>query len=62
MSERTPWADWLRAGIAAGFQPEHFWRLSVKEWRALSAPQIPHAFDRATFYALAARFPDQHNG
>lgn len=27
----------LRAALAAGIAPEAFWRLSVKEWRALCA-------------------------
>lgn len=57
MSERTPWGRWLAAAFAAGLTPEAFWRLSLKEWRALLGPR--GAMDRAGFEALARRFPDQ---
>jgi uncharacterized phage protein (TIGR02216 family) len=33
-------ADWgamLRAAVAMGLSPEAFWRLSLKEWRMLTA-------------------------
>lgn len=62
MSECTPWAAWLRAGFAFGFAPEQFWRLSIREWRALTAQHSAHACDRAAFEALAARFPDKQDG
>lgn len=32
-----PWADMLRAALAAGIRPEAFWRLSLREWRWLTA-------------------------
>ncbi len=41
-----------------GIAPAAFWRLSLKEWRALAAPG-ESALTRAGFEALAARFPDQ---
>lgn len=57
-ADATPWRAWLKAAFAFGLAPESFWRLSVKEWRALNAaPAAP--FDRAAFDALAAQFPDQ---
>lgn len=59
MHERTPWSAWLRAGAACGLAPAQFWRLSLKEWRALIGPQAARGFDRAAFDVLAARFPDQ---
>jgi uncharacterized phage protein (TIGR02216 family) len=35
--DRTPWAEWLRAGLfALGLTPADFWRLSLAEWRALA--------------------------
>jgi len=57
MRERTPWGAWLQASFAFGLPPDLFWRLSLKEWRALTAPASAH-FDRAALDALAARFPD----
>lgn len=56
--EPTPWAAWLRAAFAFGVLPEAFWRLSVREWRALAAREAA-AFDRASFETLAAQFPDK---
>lgn len=32
-----PWGDMLRAAVAAGLSPDAFWRLSLREWRWLSA-------------------------
>ena len=57
--EATPWPHWLRAGAALGLSPEAFWRVSVREWRALVAAPEGAALDRAGFAALAARFPDE---
>lgn len=62
MRERTPWNAWLRAGLAVGLPPAQFWRLSLKEWRALVAPSEPAALDRAAFDMLIARYPDQTHG
>ena len=33
--DRTHWSKWLQAAVQAGVPPEAFWRLSLKEWRAL---------------------------
>jgi uncharacterized phage protein (TIGR02216 family) len=41
-----------------GVAPAQFWRLSLKEWRALISP-AHDALTRATFDALAQRFPDE---
>lgn len=62
IARRTPWREWLRAAFAIGLTPAHFWRLSLREWRALIAPQTQDAFDRASFDALLARYPDQYHG
>jgi uncharacterized phage protein (TIGR02216 family) len=56
--EATPWGAWLKAAFAFGIAPAMFWRLSLKEWRALTAAGAS-PFDRAAFETLAAQFPDR---
>ena len=58
MADRSPWAAMLALAQRLGVAPTAFWRLSLKEWRALSAPN-ENTLTRAVFEALAARFPDQ---
>jgi uncharacterized phage protein (TIGR02216 family) len=59
MRERTPWAAWLRLAQAAfALSPPMFWRLSVREWRALAGAGAP-PMRRSEFQALAVRFPDE---
>jgi uncharacterized phage protein (TIGR02216 family) len=41
-----------------GIAPEAFWRLSLKEWRALTTAQS-EALGRAGFEDLARRIPDE---
>jgi uncharacterized phage protein (TIGR02216 family) len=41
-----------------GIGPEAFWRLSLREWRALTTTQ-GEALGRAGFEDLARRFPDE---
>lgn len=54
------WAAMLRAALAMGVAPEAFWRLSLKEWRMLTAPAGGGSpLDRAGFEALAAQWPDE---
>ena len=57
-AEGTPWGAWLKTAFAFGLNPADFWRLSLKEWRALTAP-APAPFNRAAFESLAAQFPDR---
>jgi len=59
MSERSPWAGWLRRALELGLAPDAFWRLSFKEWRALTASAQAPALTRAEFDALARAFPDE---
>jgi len=59
MSKTTPWHGWLSLAIALGLTPAAFWRLSLREWRAIAAPDVSVALPRTAFEALAARFPDQ---
>lgn len=58
MSERTAWARLLSVAQILGVAPPAFWRLSVKEWRALAAP-AQQTLTRAGLEALARRFPDE---
>lgn len=57
MKIETPWRAWLRAALAMGLTPAAFWRLSLREWRALAG--VSAQLDRTDFEALAARFPDE---
>ncbi|HRP10790.1 MAG TPA: phage tail assembly chaperone [Terricaulis sp.] len=59
-AEGTPWGAWLKAAFVFGLAPDAFWRLSLKEWRALTAAGAA-PFDRSAFDALAAQFPDGMN-
>jgi len=34
----TAWGSMLRVAATLGVGPEAFWRLSLKEWRMLTAP------------------------
>jgi uncharacterized phage protein (TIGR02216 family) len=55
----TPWPAMLR--LAAGtlrIPPEAFWRLSLKEWRALTEGEAADALDRVGLEALARLYPD----
>ncbi len=54
------WPAALRlAALGLHLPPHRFWALSVKEWRALTAPPAAAApLSRDAFEALAARFPD----
>jgi uncharacterized phage protein (TIGR02216 family) len=58
MSEQTPWRHMLSAGIRFGIAPCAFWRLSLREWRALNASPSD-VLNRAAFEALVAAHPDK---
>jgi uncharacterized phage protein (TIGR02216 family) len=56
----SPWDEMLRR--AAGefaIPPAAFWRLSLKEWRALTHARVAPALGRGALSALMARFPDE---
>ncbi|HVY87146.1 MAG TPA: phage tail assembly chaperone [Caulobacterales bacterium] len=57
--EGSLWSKWLQSALHLGIAPHAFWRLSVREWRMLSARKNEQCLDRAGFDALAARFPDE---
>ncbi len=54
----TPWRAMLAVAAQLGVPPAHFWRLSLREWRAIAAPEGHETLPRAAFEALAQRFPD----
>lgn len=57
--EPTPWRALIAVARELGVPPREFWRLSLREWRALSAPsaQAGH-LARSDFDFLSAQFPD----
>ena len=58
MTEKTPWSAWLALGVRAfALNPHEFWRLSVREWRALALPARA-GLTRNELNTLASRFPD----
>jgi uncharacterized phage protein (TIGR02216 family) len=60
--EPTPWAPMLAAAAIVGVPPAAFWRLSVKEWRALTARSRHDALNRNEFNALMQTYPDRRHG
>lgn len=58
MIEPTPWLRLLATSASVGVAPARFWRLSVKEWRALVATEH-NGLTRSAFEALLQRFPDR---
>jgi uncharacterized phage protein (TIGR02216 family) len=53
------WSAPLRLAVSLGLPPEAFWRLSLKEWRALTETPSAPAPSRADLSALIARYPDE---
>jgi uncharacterized phage protein (TIGR02216 family) len=51
-----PWADMLRAALSAGIPPDAFWRLSLAEWRWMSAAAAAPA--RSELERLMQDYPD----
>jgi uncharacterized phage protein (TIGR02216 family) len=55
----TPWAELLRvSALQLRIPPEQFWRLSLAEWRALTAQPAPETLPRAAFERLLETYPD----
>jgi uncharacterized phage protein (TIGR02216 family) len=52
-----PWREWLAAAMSLGVTPKDFWRLSVKEWRALVSPRAA-PLTRAELETLMKQYPD----
>ena len=53
------WDAALRLAVSLRIPPEQFWRLSLREWRALAATPKAPILSRPTLDALIARFPDE---
>ncbi|RZJ27298.1 MAG: phage tail assembly chaperone [Brevundimonas sp.] len=50
----------LRTATAMGVSPAVFWRLSLREWRMLTAPYASRAsMARSEFERLAETWPDE---
>jgi|CXWL01.1.fsa_nt_gi hypothetical protein len=58
-AEATPWRALLAAAHELGVPPQLFWKLSLKEWRALST-SVTHIgpLARRDFNSLSLQFPD----
>lgn len=55
-----PWGEMLRLAAGLGIGPAAFWRLSLREWRLLTArPPGPEAMGRDAFERLAEAWPDE---
>ncbi|MFC5372907.1 phage tail assembly chaperone [Brevundimonas faecalis] len=53
------WGEMLRAAARAGVTPEVFWRLSLREWRMLTAaPAQARPMGRAELERMAELWPD----
>lgn len=52
------WAEMLRAAALMGIAPAQFWKLSLREWRALTAPSGP-ALARKEFDLMMKTRPDE---
>lgn len=59
MRETTPWRVLLALSATMGVPPAAFWRLSLREWRALTASNHAEHLSRDAFRALATQFPDE---
>ena len=57
MSGWSGWSAALRLAAALRITPEAFWRLSLAEWRALTATPPAPVLGRAGLDTLSARFP-----
>lgn len=56
----TPWTEMLQAAARMGVGPEGFWRLSLKEWRMLTARPVQAApLGRSQLERMHARWPDK---
>lgn len=56
----TAWGAMLQAAVRMGVAPEAFWRLSLKEWRWLTAtPAQAQPMARSEFERMAEAWPDE---
>ena len=55
----SAWVAPLRLALSLGVPPDAFWRLSLKEWRALTETPAAPVLSRADLSTLIARYPDE---
>lgn len=57
---KTDWPAMMRTAAMLGGGPEGFWRLSLKEWRMLTArPEAGAPLRRGEMGAMMERWPDE---
>ena len=57
---KTPWDTMLRTALSLGLGPEAFWRLSLKEWRMLTAESRGRQpMGRGDLEGLREAWPDE---
>ena len=55
----TPWGEMMQTAARLGVGPEGFWRLSLREWRMLTArPEGPAPMRREDLRRMAEAWPD----
>jgi uncharacterized phage protein (TIGR02216 family) len=60
-TEPTPWRVLIALAQSLGVAPAAFWRLSLREWRALTRPQNDR-LSQAGLDHLMQQFPDHTHG
>lgn len=55
------WAGVLRTGLSMGLAPAEVWRLSVREWRMLTAGAGAAPLGRADLERMAEAWPDERD-
>ena len=56
----TPWSEMMQAAARMGVGPEGFWRLSLKEWRMLTAgPAQAAPLGRSELERMREMWPDE---
>lgn len=58
MADVDGWSAMIQAAARAGIPVEAFWRLSVREWRLLTARPDSPAMTRERLAQLCGRWPD----
>lgn len=58
MADAEAWAAMMQTAARAGVSAEAFWRLSVREWRMLTARPDSPAMTRERLERLCGRWPD----
>ena len=63
MAETWPWGPMLKRAVAIGIGPAAFWRLSLKEWRMLTAPPPGQGpLGRRELESMMTNWPDRSDG